>query len=113
MRLVTRGDMDGLTSAVIISLMEPIDEILLVHPQDITDKKVPIRGDDILANVPYDSRAGMWFDHHLLTDSNENPPPNFKGRYRIAPSAAPLVYEDYLGKHPQDPRWLRPATPVA
>src|SRR5712692_4827403 len=107
MRLVTRGDMDGLTSAVIISLMEPIGEILLVHPQDITDKKVPIRPDDILANVPYDPRCGMWFDHHLLTDSNETPPKNFKGRYRIAPSAARLVFEYYLEKHPKDPDLLR------
>jgi hypothetical protein len=107
MRLVTRGDMDGLTSAVIITLKEPIDEILLVHPQDITDKKVPIRRDDILANVPYHPNAGMWFDHHLLTDSNEKPPANFKGRYRIAPSAARLVYEYYLEKSPNDPQLLR------
>jgi nanoRNase/pAp phosphatase (c-di-AMP/oligoRNAs hydrolase) len=107
MRLVTRGDMDGLTSAVIISLMEPVDEIALVHPQDITDKKVAIRGDDILANLPYDARCGMWFDHHLLTESNERPPANFKGRHRIAPSAARLVYEHYLEKSPNDPRLLR------
>ena len=40
MRLVTRGDLDGLTSAVIITMKEPIDEISLVHPQDITDKRV-------------------------------------------------------------------------
>ena len=31
MRLVTRGDLDGLTSAVIITMKEPIDEIVLVH----------------------------------------------------------------------------------
>jgi nanoRNase/pAp phosphatase (c-di-AMP/oligoRNAs hydrolase) len=107
MRLVTRGDLDGLTSAVIVTLMEPIDEILLVHPQDITDKKVPIRRDDILANVPYHPDAGLWFDHHLLTESNEKPPAGFKGRHRIAPSAARLVYEYYLEKHPSDPRLLR------
>ena len=112
MRLVTRGDMDGLTSAVIITLMEPIDEILLVHPQQITDKKVPIGRDDILANVPYHPNCAMWFDHHLLTDSNEKPPPNFKGRYRVAPSAARLVYEYYLEKQPNDPRLLRLATLV-
>jgi nanoRNase/pAp phosphatase (c-di-AMP/oligoRNAs hydrolase) len=103
MRLVTRGDLDGLTSAVIVTMKEPIDEILLVHPQDITDKKVEIRPDDILANVPYDPRCGMWFDHHLLTDSNEKPPANFKGRYRTAPSAARLVYEYYLERDPDDP----------
>ncbi len=83
MRLVTRGDMDGLTSAVIITMMEPIDEIVLVHPQEVTD------------------------NHHLLTDSNEKPPANFKGRHRIAPSAARLVYEYYLEKSPNDPRLLR------
>jgi hypothetical protein len=107
MRLVTRGDMDGLTSAVIITMTEPIDDIVLVHPQEITDKKVPIRGDDILANVPYHPGCGTWFDHHLLTDSNEKPPANFKGRHRIAPSAARLVYEYYLEKIPGDPRLLR------
>ncbi|MDQ6801910.1 MAG: exopolyphosphatase, partial [Acidobacteriota bacterium] len=96
MRLVTRGDMDGLTSAVIITVIEPIDEVVLVHPQDVTDRKVPIRGDDILANVPYHPGCGTWFDHHLLTDSNAKPPANFKGRHRIAPSAARLVYEYYL-----------------
>src|SRR4029078_9122685 len=44
MRLVTRADLDGLTSAVIITMKEPIDELLLVHPQDITDKRIEIRG---------------------------------------------------------------------
>lgn len=107
MRLVTRGDMDGLTSAVIITQQEPIDEVVLVHPQDITDKKVPIGPGDILANLPYHPGCGMWFDHHLLTDSNEKPPENFRGRYRIAPSAARLVYEHYLEKHPGDPALLR------
>jgi len=107
MRLVTRGDLDGLTSAVIITLKEPIDEIALIHPQDITDKKVAIRPDDILSNVPYDPRCGLWFDHHLLTDSNEKPPANFKGRYRVAPSAARLVYEYYMEKNPKDPDLMR------
>ena len=106
MRMVTRGDLDGLTSAVIITMKESIDDILLVHPQDITDKAVEIRRDDILANVPYDPRCGMWFDHHLLTDSNEKPPAKFKGSYRVAPSAARLVYEYYLEKDPDDPKLI-------
>jgi nanoRNase/pAp phosphatase (c-di-AMP/oligoRNAs hydrolase) len=112
MRLITRGDLDGLTSAVIITLKEPIDEVALVHPQDITDKKIEIRPDDILANVPYHPNCGMWFDHHLLTDSNEKPPEHFKGRYRIAPSAARLVYEYYLEKDPDDPQLRRLSTLV-
>ena len=112
MRLVTRGDLDGLTSAVIITLKEPVDDILLVHPQDITDRRIEIRSDDILANLPYDPRCGLWFDHHLLTDSNQKPPAELKGRYRTAPSAARLVYEYYLEREPGDPALLRLATLV-
>ncbi len=107
MRLVTRGDLDGLTSAVIVTMKEPVGEILLVESQDITDKRVDIGRDDIIVNLPYDSRCGMWFDHKLLTDSNEKPPAEFKGRYRVAPSAARLVYEYYLEQHPDDAQLLR------
>ncbi len=107
MRLVTRGDLDGLTSTVIITMKEQVDDLLLVHPQDITDKRIEISANDILVNLPYDSRCGMWFDHHLLTDSNEKPPAEFQGRYRLAPSAARLVYEHYLELHPGDPDLLR------
>jgi len=102
MRLVTRGDLDGLTSAVIITMKEPIEEIVLVHPQEITDKTVEITANDVLANLPYHPNAGMWFDHHLLTESNERPPGEFKGRYGLAPSAARLVYDYYRERHPND-----------
>ena len=102
MRLVTRGDLDGLTSAVIITMKESIEEIVLVHPQEITDKTVAITSNDILANLPYHPNAGLWFDHHLLTESNERPPTDFKGRYGLAPSAARLVYDYYRERHPND-----------
>jgi nanoRNase/pAp phosphatase (c-di-AMP/oligoRNAs hydrolase) len=107
MRLVTRGDLDGLTSAVIITMKEQIGDILLVHPQDITDKAVDLREDDILVNLPYDPRPRMWFDHHLLTASNQSPPANYKGSHRLAPSAARLVYEYYLAQSADDPALLR------
>ncbi len=101
MRLVTRGDLDGLTCAVIITSCESIDEIELVHPQDITDRRLAITEDDILANLPYQKGCGKWFDHHLLTESNQRPPESFDGRYGLAPSAARVVYEYYLDAHPE------------
>ncbi len=107
MRLITRADLDGLTSAVIITMKESIDEVVLVHPQDITDKRIPIRRDDILSNLPYHPDCGLWFDHHLLTESNEKPPAGFKGKHRTAPSAARLVYEYYLEKKPKDAELLK------
>jgi hypothetical protein len=100
MRLVTRGDLDGLTCAVLITECEPVDDILLVHPQDITDKKVAIGKQDILANIPYHPDCGKWFDHHLLTESNARPPASFEGGYSLAPSAARVVYDYYIGSHP-------------
>jgi len=100
MRLVTRGDLDGLTSAVIITSCETIDDVVLVHPQDITDKKFAVTDKDILANLPYAPGCAIWFDHHLLTESNERPPEKFAGRYGLAPSAARVVFEYYIEKHP-------------
>lgn len=100
MRLVTRGDLDGLTCAVLITSCEDVREVLLIHPQDVTDKRVEIGPEDILANLPYHPSCGKWFDHHLLTDSNERPPERFEGRYGLAPSAARVAYEYYSPARP-------------
>lgn len=97
MRLVTRGDLDGLACAVIITSNETIDEITLIHPQDITDDRVTIRPGDILANLPYHPKCSKWFDHHLKTGNNPAPPAKFDGAYAVAPSAAGLAYKYYGG----------------
>lgn len=107
MRLVTRGDLDGLTSAVILSSAGQIDDVLLIHPQDITDRRVRVTDNDVLTNVPWDPACAMWFDHHLLTDSNETPPEKFVGRYGQAPSAARLVYEYFLERDPSLSRFAK------
>jgi hypothetical protein len=95
MRLVTRGDLDGVTSAVLITTMEKVDDIELVHPQDITDSKFEIKDGDILANLPYHPNCALWFDHHEFTKGIERPPNTFKGRHEIAPSVARVIYEYY------------------
>lgn len=102
MRLVTRGDLDGVTSAVLLTTMETVDGVELIHPQDITDGRFAIGPDDIMANLPYHPAAALWFDHHELTGSNRVPPEGFRGRYRLAPSAARVIYEHY-----QAPQLLR------
>lgn len=101
MRLVTRGDLDGLTCAVLITTCEEIDEIVLIHPQDITDGRFAVTDEDIMANLPFAPGCAMWFDHHILTDNNEFPQDKFEGRYALAPSAARVVYEHYVGLHPE------------
>ena len=97
MRIVTRGDLDGLTCAVLIGLAEGADDILLVHPQDIIEEQVDIGPQDIIANLPYHPNCGKWFDHHQHT-IRYAPPAAFDGAFGQAPSAARLVYEYYGGE---------------
>jgi hypothetical protein len=97
MRIVTRGDLDGLTGSVIVSVNQDVDEIVLIHPQDITEARVSIFSDDVLINVPYHPDCGLWFDHHEHTATYPKPPKDFKGSYGLTPSAARLVYEYYGG----------------
>src|SRR5262249_28241722 len=94
MRLITRADLDGLTSAILLQEVEPIDEVDFAHPKDVQDGKVDVTGNDILANLPYDERAALWFDHHASqADAAWNP--NMKGNFEIAPSAARVIADHY------------------
>lgn len=103
MRLITRGDLDGLACALLITACEEVEEIDLVHPQDVTEKRIHITEDDVLANLPYAAGCGKWFDHHLLTEIGDQPPEGFEGRYGLSPSAARVVFEYYMCAHP----WIR------
>jgi hypothetical protein len=62
------------------------------------DGLVEIRNGDIITNLPYHPNCTLWFDHHIT-----NTTPNFatpiilgRGGFRLAPSAARVVYEYYL-----------------
>ena len=87
MRLVTRGDLDGLDVRGPHHRLRDDRRHPARPPQDITDKKVPISAADILANLPYHPACGKWFDHHLLTESNERPPERLRGPLRPRPLA--------------------------
>ncbi len=98
MRVVTRGDLDGLTCTVLLGINEGVDDFLLTHPQELTEGRVEIRDTDIIANLPYQSGCAMWFDHHMHTAAVATPAEGFEGAFGHAPSAARLVYEYYGGR---------------
>jgi oligoribonuclease NrnB/cAMP/cGMP phosphodiesterase (DHH superfamily) len=75
--------------------MEKIDDIELIHPQDITDNKFEVKSNDILVNLPYHPQCAMWFDHHEFTKGSEHTSDTFKGRHKVAPSVARVIYEYY------------------
>lgn len=105
MRLVTRSDMDGLVSAVLLRETGLVDEISFVHPKDMQDGLVEVTDRDILTNIPYAEGAHLVFDHHFseklrnpITPDNHIIDPN-------APSASRVVY-DYFGGEDRFPsRW--------
>jgi hypothetical protein len=94
MRLITRADLDGLTCALLLREVEPIEQVDFAHPKDVQDGKVEVTANDILANLPYDERAALWFDHHVSqADFSWNP--EMKGAYDVAPSAARVIANHY------------------
>lgn len=99
MRIVTRPDFDGVVCAVLLSEAEKITEpTLWVEPSDMQTGRVAIRPGDLIANLPFDPACSLWFDHHY---SNRIDAP-FEGRFRIAPSAAGIIYDYYRGSFQRD-----------
>jgi hypothetical protein len=105
MRLVTRADFDGIVCGSLITLMEEdVDSYLFVEPKFMQDGDVDIRRGDVIANLPYHPNCTLWFDHHItnapawrshtgMSEATTIVPG--KGGFRIAPSAARVVYEYY------------------
>ncbi|PIT84346.1 hypothetical protein COU37_03685 [Candidatus Micrarchaeota archaeon CG10_big_fil_rev_8_21_14_0_10_45_29] len=91
MRLITHTDLDGVMCAALITCVEQIDVIKFVDPGTIQAKKMHITKEDIIADLPFDSRAGMYFDHHEAG----KPDKEFVGKFEVAPSAARVVYDYY------------------
>lgn len=97
MRLVTRPDFDGIVCGALITALEDIDSYLFVEPKFMQDGAVDIRTGDIIANLPYHPACTLWFDHHFTNGAAgfDRPVVAGRGAFRMAPSAARVVYEYY------------------
>jgi len=95
MRIITRGDFDGLVSTVLLTEVEEIREIRMVHPKDAQDGKVKAESDEIVVNLPYIKGCGLWFDHHVSEEDKVPDKSAYKGRFEIAPSCARVIYNHY------------------
>ena len=95
-RLVTRSDFDGLVCAVLLRVLDMIDEITFVHPKDVQDGVVDITERDILTNLPFAPGAYMVFDHHHSETLRNKGDRSNHVIDPDAPSAARVIY-DYFG----------------
>lgn len=94
-RIITRPDFDGVVCAVL--LKEALGEdlpVLWTQPNEIQKGRVQVGEHDIIANLPIYGTCALWFDHHITNKIEAAP----DGLFRIAPSAAGLVYEYYRDK---------------
>jgi len=107
MRVVTRPDFDGIVCAVL--LYEALDirgPVKWVEPNALQRGMVDIRKGDIIANLPYDDRCSFWFDHHYTNRIYRS----FNGVFKIAPSAAGIIFSHYKNRFKRDYSELVTAT---
>ena len=103
MRIVTRPDFDGIVCAVLLyEALDITDPVIWAEPNHVQKGLVDIQAQDIIANLPYDERCALWFDHHY---TNEIDIP-FQGAFEIAPSAAGIIFDFYKNSLHRDYREL-------
>lgn len=115
MRIVTRPDFDGIVCAVIIlEAYRKEMPILWIEPSQVQNGSADIQTGDIMANLPFDSRCSVWFDHHVSNSikseelySADNKSRQIEGAFKIAPSAAGVAYQYYIDKGKLAPNFDR------
>jgi len=105
MNVFTRGNMDGLTSLVFLTITEDVTKVSFVHPKDMQDGLIEVSSDDIIVNLPYAEGCALWFDHHISEEQTARTMHigEYKGRFENAPSTARVIYNYY--KHPEFERF--------
>jgi len=107
MRIVTRPDFDGIVCAVLLREAFHIKQpVKWVEPGEVQRGLVDIRKGDIIANLPYDDKCSLWFDHHYTNRIYRS----FRGIFKIAPSAAGIIFENYRDRFKRDYSELVAAT---
>ncbi len=99
MRIVTRPDFDGVVCAVLLFEAEQITKpTKWVEPNEMQKGLIDVYDGDIIANLPYNENCSLWFDHHYSNQFDGS----FKGVFKLAPSAAGVIFEYYKDRFKRD-----------
>jgi hypothetical protein len=109
-RIITRPDFDGIVCAVLLKeVLGNQVPVLWTQPYQMQKGHVQTSHHDVVANLPMAGPCALWFDHHV---SNQVDRP-FEGIYRIAPSAAGLIFEYFRNQiHPRLEELVRQADKI-
>lgn len=91
-RIVTHTDMDGIISAMLLSVVFKIDKFKFIEPAEIQHKNFVPDKTDIVCDLP--RSGGLWFDHHPIDEKNKTEV--YESHWdEKAPSAARIIFETY------------------
>jgi hypothetical protein len=94
-RIVTRPDFDGVVCAVLLkAALGNHLPVAWTQPNEIQTGRFSIDPGDIVANLPVMGDCSLWFDHHISNETDRS----YNGLFRLAPSAAGLVFEYFKDK---------------
>ncbi|MFA5381751.1 MAG: hypothetical protein WC356_01185 [Candidatus Micrarchaeia archaeon] len=91
MRLLTHRDFDGVVCAVLLKDVEDIDKIVFTTPNSVIRNKVFVTKYDVISDLPYHKKCGMWFDHHTTNRISLK----FEGSFALEKSCAQVIYNYY------------------
>lgn len=91
MTIITHKDFDGIMSAILVSEMENVKDIIFSSPFEITESGMIGTKKDIVCDLPYLKGIGMWFDHHASNKKTIE----VKGSFKIEKSCARVIFDYY------------------
>jgi len=92
-KILVHDDFDGLVSSVLLSIKLKTNIVEFYEH----DKKYRVNKNTVIADLPYQKGAGMWFDHHITSKINKK----FKGRFSLDKSCATTIYNHFNKKFPR------------
>lgn len=95
MRLLTSKNLDGIISAALLWQVEHFTKVIYLDPKDIDSGSFKVEKGDLIAGLPYDKNASIWFDHHAGSEDGTMLLNKSRGKRGKAPSTARHIFEHY------------------
>lgn len=91
-KIIVHEDLDGIASAALLVKATGIMKVIFSDELENV-KSIKIGKDTIIADLAYDERCDLWFDHHISHKTNKK----FKGSFKLEKSCARVIYNYYQG----------------
>jgi len=93
-KIIVHNDLDGAASAALLIKATRINNIIFSEIMEKEKVKLNIDKNTIIADLAFDEKCGMWFDHHISHKINKK----FKGSFKLEKSCTRVIYDYYNGK---------------